>query len=179
MCSTPATVKRQKRLRLNSSDWVLRRGRRSLLNLFGPGMLDSCGMLLKSLKRKSEKSIGLEIQHMEHELAAAAPRRQEAGEPPRAADALAGDPLGRGAERHGPDRRLHLPPLTGLALLRRVLETEVHRGQAGRGVAQCAGFGNAGTQHELVHARRGNAVNAVRIPPARSEEHTSELQSPL
>src|SRR5574337_393598 len=161
MCSTPATVKRQKRLRLNSSDWVLRRGRRSLLNRFGPGMLDSCGMLLKSLKRKSEKSIGLEIQYVEYELAVTAFRRQKAGEPPRAADALASDPLGRGAERHGTDRRLHLPLLACLALLRRMLETEVHRGQAGRGVAQCADFGNAGAQHELVHARGGGTVNAA------------------
>ena len=32
---------RQKRLRLNSSDWVLRFGRLSLLKRFGPGMMDS------------------------------------------------------------------------------------------------------------------------------------------
>ena len=34
-------MKRQKRLRLNSSDWVLRLGRLSLLKRFGPGMMDS------------------------------------------------------------------------------------------------------------------------------------------
>ena len=53
-------VKRQKRLRLNSRDCVLRLGRLSLLKRFGPGMMDSLnwGYLFDGLNMENKAFAG-------------------------------------------------------------------------------------------------------------------------
>src|SRR5690349_24852832 len=131
MCSTLATVKRQKRLRRNSSDCWLRFGRLSLEKRdFGGGMVMTSEMCSEYLEGGDRLS-GVDFGNVEDKALRVARGSEESG--------VAGDlSQGKGrdlardlADRHRSDRQDDLARLLVFDHLGLVLQAQVERWKSG------------------------------------------------